>query len=235
MKQEATETHSGHKRPKVLIHYALGAAVLLTASSGIYPEPPHAYAANGEAGIVQATQTVESSDPLNVILPQPVLSLEEYALQAQVDSLEEQLNSANDRVDTEIEKIDAKFEKYAQVDDIITKLYGYVGKSPYVFSGIGPSGWDCSGLVAWFYHEYQGVWLEHSATDQMNGGTKVSDPVPGDVVAFYYKGSKSSFHVGIYIGGGMMIHAKNSREDTVLESVKGFAKGENSKVAFIRY
>lgn len=238
MKQSTTETHSGHKRHKSLIHYAIGLVILLTASSGIYPEPPKANAAvpgGSTSTSIDVAVEAKLADPLNILVPKQGFSLREYSLSKQVSALESDLAAANDRVDAKIAQIDAKFANYAKVDDVITKLYSYVGKAPYVFSGIGPSGWDCSGLTAWFYHEYQGIWIEHSATAQMNGGTKVSDPVPGDIVAFYYPGSKNSFHVAIYVGGGMMIHARNPKDDTVLESVSRFAKGENSKVAYIRY
>lgn len=69
---------------------------------------------------------------------------------------------------------------------------------PYVYGGASPSGFDCSGLVM-YCHSAAGIGLSHYSESQGAGAT-VSDPQPGDIV--YYPG-----HVGIYIGGGQMIHA----------------------------
>jgi cell wall-associated NlpC family hydrolase len=115
----------------------------------------------------------------------------------------------------------------------VKKVKKYKGKTWYVFSGSSPSGWDCSGLVRWTY-EQMGVTLEHSATKQMRSGTVVKKPVVGDIVAFYYPGSKSSFHVGIYVGGGKMIHAYRPGIKTRIDSVAGVAKENRAKYKYIR-
>ncbi len=80
---------------------------------------------------------------------------------------------------------------------------------PYVWGGAGPSGFDCSGLTMYCYAQI-GIGLSHGATDQQ----RASKPVPlnalqpGDLVFF---GSASySHHVGIYVGGGSMIHAPHT-------------------------
>lgn len=78
-----------------------------------------------------------------------------------------------------------------------------VGK-PYVWGATGPSGYDCSGLTqaAW---KAAGVSLPRTTYAQIESGKRVSRSqlAPGDLVFFY--GSVS--HVGIYVGGGRMIHA----------------------------
>jgi len=115
----------------------------------------------------------------------------------------------------------------------VKKVKKYSGKTRYVFAGSSPSGWDCSGLVRWTY-EQMGVTLEHSATKQMRSGKVVKKPVIGDIVAFYYPGSKSSFHVGIYVGNGKMIHAYRPGVVTRVESVAGIAKGNHAKYKYVR-
>ncbi|MFF0433192.1 NlpC/P60 family protein [Streptomyces sp. NPDC004327] len=75
---------------------------------------------------------------------------------------------------------------------------------PYVWGATGPSAYDCSGLTqaAW---RAAGVSLPRTTYTQINAGTRVSrsELAPGDLV-FFYSGIS---HVGLYIGGGRMIHA----------------------------
>ncbi|MEU4064533.1 NlpC/P60 family protein [Streptomyces wedmorensis] len=75
---------------------------------------------------------------------------------------------------------------------------------PYVWGATGPSAYDCSGLTqaAW---RAAGVSLPRTTYTQINAGQRVSRSqlAPGDLV-FFYSGIS---HVGLYIGGGQMIHA----------------------------
>ncbi|MFC4533739.1 C40 family peptidase [Sphaerisporangium dianthi] len=75
---------------------------------------------------------------------------------------------------------------------------------PYVWGAAGPRTFDCSGLVMWAYQKV-GISLPHYTGDQWTAGTHVSreELRPGDLVFFY----NDLHHVGIYIGGGMMVHA----------------------------
>ncbi|GAA0605836.1 NlpC/P60 family protein [Streptomyces crystallinus] len=81
--------------------------------------------------------------------------------------------------------------------------YTALGK-PYVWGATGPSAFDCSGLTqaAW---GAAGVSLPRTTYTQINSGRRVSRSslAPGDLV-FFYSGIS---HVGLYIGGGQMIHA----------------------------
>lgn len=78
---------------------------------------------------------------------------------------------------------------------------------PYVWGAAGPTTFDCSGLVMWAYQKV-GISLPHYTGDQWTAGTHVSreDLRPGDLVFFY----SDLHHVGIYIGGGMMVHAPHT-------------------------
>lgn len=81
--------------------------------------------------------------------------------------------------------------------------HGAIGK-PYVWGATGPGSFDCSGLTqaAW---RSAGVSLPRTTYTQINAGRRVSRDqlAPGDLV-FFYSGVT---HVGLYIGGGQMIHA----------------------------
>lgn len=87
---------------------------------------------------------------------------------------------------------------------------------PYVWGATGPNSYDCSGLTqaAW---RAAGVTLPRTTWDQVKAAPRIATKQlrPGDLV-FYY-GDIS--HVGIYVGGGRMIHAPRPgayvREDPV--------------------
>jgi len=131
--------------------------------------------------------------------------------------------------------LEAQEQLYVDIDLALADLAKYVGVTPYVLGASTTSAWDCSGLTLWFYETYRGITLPHSATSQQNEGTVVDAPIPGDIVAFTNIGFEDAYHVGIYLGGGLMIHALNPDKDTLIQNVTQFADSENSKVAYIRY
>jgi cell wall-associated NlpC family hydrolase len=75
---------------------------------------------------------------------------------------------------------------------------------PYCYAGVGPACYDCSGLtmMAW---GSAGVSMPHGSTEQWNmfPHLPVSQAQPGDLIVW-------DGHVGLYIGGGMMIHAPHT-------------------------
>jgi cell wall-associated NlpC family hydrolase len=112
------------------------------------------------------------------------------------------------------------------------ELSNYVGKTWYVFSGSTPGGWDCSGLVKWFYKGL-GIELEHSATKQAKSGIRVKEPAIGDIVAFKHFSSKKYFHVGIYIGDGKIIHSREPGTVTAISEITD-SWFDRSHVHFVR-
>jgi len=132
----------------------------------------------------------------------------------------------------EFERKKAAIQNRMALESRMKALYSYVGKTPYVFAGSTPRGWDCSGLVLWFYSGL-GVDLEHSATKQAMSGKKVEIPAFGDLVAFKHFSAKKYFHIGIYIGDGKIIHSREPGTVTAISEIndKWF---ERSYVEFVR-
>ncbi|MEU1090406.1 NlpC/P60 family protein [Streptomyces sp. NPDC005576] len=67
----------------------------------------------------------------------------------------------------------------------------------------GPNSFDCSGLTQWAYHQ-AGVEITRTTYTQINQGTRIgqSQLAPGDLVFF-----NGNSHVGLYAGGGKVLHA----------------------------
>ncbi|SDF73966.1 NlpC/P60 family protein [Blastococcus aurantiacus] len=90
-----------------------------------------------------------------------------------------------------------------------------VGDS-YAAGGTGPNAFDCSGLTQYAYST-AGVALPHSSRAQSTLGRQVSrnELQPGDLV-FYYSPIS---HVALYIGNGMVVHARTYGKPVAVTSV----------------
>ena len=91
----------------------------------------------------------------------------------------------------------------------------YLG-TPYVWAASDPSvGFDCSGLTKYVFAKV-GVSLPHYAAAQYQLGSSVSKDQlqPGDLVFFRGLG-----HMGMYIGGGNMIHAPRTGDVVKISSI----------------
>lgn len=86
----------------------------------------------------------------------------------------------------------------------------FVG-NPYRWGGTSlTNGADCSGFVMSVYSAF-GISLPHSSSAMRGVGRSVStsEMQPGDIICY-------SGHVGIYIGGGSMVHAANRRSGIII-------------------
>ncbi len=89
--------------------------------------------------------------------------------------------------------------------------------TPYGFAGETPGvSFDCSGLTKWAWGR-AGVGMPHQSGAQYGSFPHVSqaDAQPGDLI-FYYS---PIGHVGLYIGGGQMIHAPNTGTTVTVATV----------------
>ncbi len=91
---------------------------------------------------------------------------------------------------------------------IVATAKKYLGVK-YVYGGSSPSGFDCSGLVKYVCAK-NGISLSRTSAAQANQGKAVSwnNLQPGDLLFFAKNGRVH--HVGIYVGGGQMIHAPHT-------------------------
>ncbi|QIY60944.1 NlpC/P60 family protein [Streptomyces sp. RPA4-2] len=89
--------------------------------------------------------------------------------------------------------------------------------APYDYGHAGPSTFDCSGLTSWAYAQAD-VSIPRTSEVQANAGTRIysqSDLRVGDLVIFY----GDHHHVGLYAGGGQVLHAPHSGALVRYESI----------------
>ena len=99
---------------------------------------------------------------------------------------------------------------------VVEKAKQYLGYK-YVYGGTTPSGFDCSGFTLYIYKQF-GITLNRTAAAQYSNGVAVSrDNLQlGDLIMF---GKSGINHVGIYMGGGRIIHAANPSRGVTTDTI----------------
>ncbi|GAB3944645.1 hypothetical protein GCM10029976_069120 [Kribbella albertanoniae] len=92
----------------------------------------------------------------------------------------------------------------------------------YLWGGVGPSRWDCSGLMmgAW---KRAGIQLPHYSVAQYEQTRHIDEDElrPGDLIFWSIDPNDPGtiHHVAMYLGGGRMIHAPRSGKPVQIQSV----------------
>ncbi|EOU1702209.1 C40 family peptidase [Clostridium perfringens] len=102
---------------------------------------------------------------------------------------------------------------------VVSYAYQFIGR-PYVFGATGPDTFDCSGFTSYVYRNAVGREITRTTYTQINQGRPVSrDQLqPGDLV--FTNGVE---HVGIYVGGGQMIHAARPGVGVIVGPIYNFS------------
>jgi cell wall-associated NlpC family hydrolase len=151
------------------------------------------------------------------------LATEKAAVERNLRAAQEQLNSLEaadrrrlaDRASRDEDRTPINVPVSGRAGEAVRYAYNQIGDR-YEWGAAGPDAFDCSGLTMMAWRQ-AGVSLPHSSKAQYSEGSHVSRSQlqPGDLVFFYSPIS----HVGIYIGGGKMIHAPNPNERVSIDPI----------------
>lgn len=162
------------------------------------------------SGVSEQAQAALSVNPAVVVAPNASWSTADEGVSVKVDNntttterteeraQERTAPASRDRVREEPKVSEAP---PATSGGVIGIALRYVGV-PYVYGGSTPRGFDCSGFTGYVFAQV-GKSLPRSSHAQGRMGTRISagQARPGDLLYW------SHGHVGIYMGGGKMIHS----------------------------
>ena len=131
------------------------------------------------------------------------------------DTIDKQTDNSSTNNNQELNDSSSNVSTSSKGADVLAYAMQFVGY-PYVYGGSSTSGFDCSGFTQYVYKHF-GVTLNRTAAAQSSNGTAVSrsNLQPGDLVMF---GSPIN-HVGIYAGGGRIVHAANPSRGVTTDTI----------------
>ncbi len=150
----------------------------------------------------QAEQTTQQTETTQ----QPVQ--EQQPVQQEEKRIEQQVKEES--------KVQTQAQSSNKGQDVVNYALQFKG-SRYVYGGTSPKGFDCSGFTQYVYKHF-GVSLNRTAASQTSNGKSVSrsNLQPGDIIMF---GKSGINHVGIYMGGGKIVHAANPSRGVTTDTI----------------
>lgn len=182
-----------------------------------------ALAAASLAGVMAVTGTTlasaDTAEPVVAPVAPPVLEAPAVAAPVEAEPLAEKrgiLAAANAKRAAFAAKVAKVRSLRSKVVDIAKDQVG----DRYRTGSSGPDAFDCSGLTRYVYKKATGKDLPHSSRAQYGvvKRIKAKEARPGDLVFFFRNGAR---HVGVYIGGGKMVHAKGAGRGVKVDPVSG--------------
>lgn len=114
----------------------------------------------------------------------------------------------------------------ANIQEMVSAAYAQLGK-PYILGACGPNAFDCSGLVYYCLKQagssrgrYNAA--GYAAVSQWEKLTNIDNLHIGDLLFFYNNAYSKIGHVGIYVGGGMMIDASANNGRVVCRTCRSY-------------
>jgi hypothetical protein len=109
------------------------------------------------------------------------------------------------------------------VDQFIAQLQAKLGK-PYIYGGIGPEGYDCSGLIYSSCLEL-GINVPRTSEAQWAGLPRIAAPKRGCLILYRVPsdGSAQPAHVMVYLGPNLAIQAPHTGLDVEYSSIPNIA------------
>ena len=125
--------------------------------------------------------------------------------------------------DVDVYDTDGKPEKPSG-DDLVETAKKFDGLR-YLWAGVSPYGFDCSGFTYSIYRAH-GIDIPRDSGEQATTGKKVAegDLKAGDLL-FFSTSSGTVHHVGMYVGDGKMIHSPNASKDVYVTDWKSWDTG----------
>lgn len=166
----------------------------------------------GKAPVEEAPVIIEDP-PAEIVVAEakPEDVSESATPQQEVTEPATEVSSDVDSVTTAVEST-----WFSRIVDTATDYLGV----PYRFGGTTLKGIDCSAYVQMVYR-YFSIELPRTAREQFKAGMRVSSKKEleiGDLI-FFRTYAKFPSHVGIYIGGGKMIHASSRDKKVTVSSI----------------